>query len=262
MADQSPRFNDGAGYERMMGVWSRMVGEVFLDWLAPAPGLRWVDVGCGNGAFTELLAQRCAPAAIEGIDPSEAQIAFASGRPGTAGAHYRIGGAEALPYADASFDAATMALVIFFVPNPPKGVAEMVRVVRPGGLVAAYAWDMQGGGFPVEPLRAELRALGRDLSGPPSPEASRMESLRQLWTDAGIEAVETREITVRRGFADFDEFWSITALSTATRPILEAMGPAEVATLKDRVRGRLPADAAGRIAYDARANAIKGRVRQ
>jgi len=57
----SLRFDDGAAYEQMMGVWSRLVGEVFLDWLKPAQGLRWIDVGCGNGAFTELIVSRCAP---------------------------------------------------------------------------------------------------------------------------------------------------------------------------------------------------------
>lgn len=71
------RFDDGAAYERYMGKWSQLAGEAFLDWLAPAPGLRWLDVGCGNGAFTEMLAERCAPASVEGIDPSEAQLAYA-----------------------------------------------------------------------------------------------------------------------------------------------------------------------------------------
>ena len=75
------RFDDGAAYERMMGIWSRLAGEIFLDWLAPRPGLRWIDVGCGNGAFTELLVERCAPAEVQGIDPSEAQLAFARARP-------------------------------------------------------------------------------------------------------------------------------------------------------------------------------------
>ena len=65
------RFDDGAAYERYMGKWSQLAGEAFLDWLAPAPGLRWLDVGCGNGAFTEMLAERCAPASVKGIDPSE-----------------------------------------------------------------------------------------------------------------------------------------------------------------------------------------------
>src|SRR5947208_5637493 len=68
----------------------------------------------------------------------------------------------ALPFPAHRFDAAVMALVIFFVPEPAKGLAEMVRVVAPGGIVAAYAWDMMGGGYPGEPIRAELKALGAD----------------------------------------------------------------------------------------------------
>jgi 2-polyprenyl-3-methyl-5-hydroxy-6-metoxy-1,4-benzoquinol methylase len=68
-------FDDGAGYERYMGTCSRLAGEIFLDWLAPKSGLRWLDVGCGNGAFTERLVERCAPVSVEGIDPSEEQLA-------------------------------------------------------------------------------------------------------------------------------------------------------------------------------------------
>src|SRR4051812_41459001 len=120
MAEPQIRFDDGAGYERMMGTWSRIAGEVFLAWLKPAPSLRWIDVGCGNGAFTELLTERCAPAEIQGVDPSEAQLAFARSRHEAGVARFQEGDAMALPFADNSFDAAAMALVIFFVPDPPK----------------------------------------------------------------------------------------------------------------------------------------------
>jgi ubiquinone/menaquinone biosynthesis C-methylase UbiE len=75
MPDQTIRFIDGASYEAMMGCWSLLVGERFLDWIAAPRGARWVDVGCGNGAFTELIVQRCAPSAVQAIDPSEAQLA-------------------------------------------------------------------------------------------------------------------------------------------------------------------------------------------
>ena len=156
MTEPQIRFEDGADYERMMGTWSRLAGHIFLDWLAPKPGLAWGDVGCGNGAFTELLVERCAPAAIEGIDPSEAQLAFARQRPASRLAKFHQGDAMALPFADRSFDAAVMALVIFFVPEPARGVAEMVRVTRPGGSVSAYAWDVLGGGLPYEPIQVEM----------------------------------------------------------------------------------------------------------
>src|SRR6478736_2407631 len=214
MAEQQIRFDDGAAYERMMGKWSRLAGEIFLDWLAPPTGLRWIDVGCGNGAFTELLVERCAPIEVQGIDPSEAQLAFARGRPAARVAEFRNGSAMELPFADGSFDAAVMALVIFFVPDPSRGVAEMARVVRPGGTIAAYAWDILGGGFTMEPLRIELRAMGIKPLDPPSVEASRIEAMRDLWPGAGLEAVETRQITVQRTFADFEEFWAITALGS------------------------------------------------
>ena len=261
MAETQIRFEDGLSYERYMGDWSRRVGTVFIEWLAPLSGLKWIDVGCGNGAFTELIVERCAPNEVRGIDPSEAQLDFARKRSATQLAKFDHGDAMALPFPADTFDVAIMALVIFFVPDPAKGVAEMTRVVRPGGMVAAYAWDILGGGFTLEPLRIELRAMGIKPVDPPSVEASRIEAMRDLWTMAGLDAVETRQITVQRTFADFEEFWAITALgSPSTRPTVVAMSPTNVELFKKRVRARLPADAAGHITYPSRANAIKGRV--
>lgn len=260
MARQQIRFEDGAVYERMMGGWSRLAGEVFLDWLAPAPGLRCVDIGCGSGAFTQLVCDRCAPAVIDGIDPSDGQLRFARTRPAARIARFHQGSAMALPFPDGGFDSAVMALVIFFVPDPAKGVAEMARVVAPGGTVAAYAWDLPEGGVPTAPVIDELRALGFDPATPPNPDASRIESLRALWAGAGVTAVETHEITVMRSFADFDEFWATTCSSPNLTETLAKMTAEQTEQLKTRVRSRLPPDAAGRIAYAGRANAVKGRM--
>src|SRR5579862_6283827 len=115
MSENQIRFVDGGAYEQMMGVWSRLAGQVFLDWLAPRSGLRWLDVGCGSGAFTELVVQRCAPAGIDGIDPSDAQLAFARSRETVGMASFQSGDAMALPFEAGRFDVAVMALVIFFV---------------------------------------------------------------------------------------------------------------------------------------------------
>ena len=153
-----------------------------------------------------------------------------------------------------------MALAIFFVSDPAKGVAEMARVVRPGGIVATYVWDVFGGGFPPEPIHAEMRALGLAPLRPPRSDVSRMEALWDLWTGANLDAVETREIAVQRTFADFDDFWTTSMLGASIGPTVAAMASGDVERLKTRVGARLPADAAGRITYGARANAIKGRV--
>ena len=152
----------------------------------------------------------------------------------------------ALPFPADTFDAAIMALVIPFVPEPIKGVAEMTRVVRPGGMVATYIWDMLGGGFPLEPIRVEMSAMGLTVLSPPSLEASRIEVLHDLWTRTGLDAVETREITVQRTFPDFDDFWTISLSASSAQPTIAAMAPNDIELLKVRVRARLPADATGR----------------
>jgi SAM-dependent methyltransferase len=217
-------------------------------------------VGCGNGAFTEMLAGRCAPASLHGVDPSEAQLAFARARPAARLARFRRGDATRLPFPDGAFDAAVMPPVIFFVPDPARGVAEMARVVAPGGAASAYAWDMGGGGFPYQALHDEMRGLGAAVPTPPSPEASRTDRMRDLWAGAGLEAVGAREFTVRRTFADFGDYWATALGGPSVGPQLAAMAARELETLKARMRARLPADAAGRITYSARANAAKGRV--
>ncbi len=160
MAGQTINFRDGARYDAMMGPWSRSAGEVFLDWLEPLPGLAWVDVGCGSGAFTALAVERHAPASILGIDPSEAQLQFARARNLGSIARFETGDAMALQVKDGSCDIAVAALVVHFMPDPAQGVSEMARIVKPGGIVAAYAWDLPGGGFPYEAVHERLRQLG------------------------------------------------------------------------------------------------------
>ena len=220
MPEPQIRFDDGAGYERMMGKWSRLAGEVFLDWLKPPAGLRWIDVGCGNGAFTELLAERCAPAEIQGVDPSEAQLAFARARHARGHRAVPPGRRDGAALCRQQFRCGRDGAGDFLRSRAGTGVAEMARVVRPGGLVVSYAWDIEGGGFPHEPMLAEMRAMGIPPIRPPSFAASRMENLRALWTDAGLDRIETREITVQRTFADFDDFWSAALLGASIKATL------------------------------------------
>lgn len=254
------QFDDGLAYERYMGRWSQLVGEAFVEWLDPRPGLRWLDVGCGNGAFTEVFGERSAPLAVHGVDPSAAQVRHARGRPVSRIAHFSLGDAMALPFREKTFDVAVMPLVIFFVPEPDRGVAEMVRVVRRGGVVCAYAWDMLGGGLPYEVLLAELRALNVDVPTPPHPEASRREALSELWSGAGLRDVETTEITVQRSYADFEDYWTTVLGSPSAGPKLAALTAPQTELLRNRLRGRLVADADGRITCTGRSNAVKGSV--
>ncbi len=261
MSEQAQiRFVDGAAYETFMGVWSRKVGDQFLAWLSPGKGLDWIDIGCGNGAFTELIAERAAPASILGVDPSPEQLKFARERHRAGVARFETGDARALPAADKSMDAAVMALVLFFVPEPEKGLSEMVRVTKPGGSVSAYVWDIPDGGFPLAVIQETLKSLGKPVPLPPRPEVARLATLEQMWRDAGLLDVETRAITVSRTYEDFETLWGIVMAGPTMATLGPGMSESEKADFKTRVKAGLPAAADGSITTSARAHAVKGRV--
>jgi ubiquinone/menaquinone biosynthesis C-methylase UbiE len=254
-------FTDGEAYQRMMGRWSRSAGDVFLDWLALPSGLRWLDVGCGTGAFTQLLVDKCQPRQIGALDPSVDQIAYARTTPAAKTVNFQVGDAQALPFADGEFDAASMALVITFVPEPAKALAEMKRVVKPGGMIGTYVWDFLGGGSPQQPLREAVEAMGVTVSPAPGHANSRIERLSELFTAASLDQVATRMIEIDVTFPDFNTYWeSQTALANTVVQYLREMTPADVEKVKARLREGFAAGGNGRIAYKARASAAKGRV--
>ena len=260
MSSEPIRFTDGAGYDRFMGVWSRLAGQDFLSWIAPQPAQRWLDVGCGNGAFTQLIAGQCEPLALVGIDPSEAQLAYARQHPLLQSVDFLNADAMALPFPDDAFDLAVMPLVIFFVPEPAQGVAEMARVVAPGGTVAAYAWDLEGGGFPYSDVNETLSAVGRPTPMPPSPQASRLEVLGELWANAGLVDIDTRVITVERTYTDFDDLWNIVLGGPSAGQALAAMGEVDVSQFRELLRDRLQHAGSGPITLAGQAHAIRGTV--
>ncbi len=258
---QSPEmFTDGQAYERVMGRWSRLVGEQFLRWIGVPANQSWLDVGCGNGAFTEEIAARGTPTGIVGIDPSAAQIAFAQARPALRAAEFHVGDAQALPFQDNEFDVGVMALVISFVSNPVKGVAELSRVVRPGGMVATYMWDLPNFGVPVSPVSRALVKLGFPAPQPPNPHASARDALMALWQGAGLDDVETTVLRIPVSFSSFDDFWQSS--SQPVGPLgkaLDALSPAEIMKLQAELRAQLPITPDGSIVYECFANAVKGR---
>ena len=208
-----------------------------------------------------MLISRCAPKSVAAVDPSEGQLAYARTRPGAKMAEFRLGDAQALPVGDAAFDAAIMALVIAFVPDAAKAVAEMARAVRPGGFVATYMWDMTG--IPNQPLREAMMALGMPSALPPGAVNSSREAMQGFWHGAGLGQVETRVIRIPVVYDNFDDFWDSNVVPVGPQgKNLRELSPARLQELRDYLLKHVPIAADGRIAYQALANAVKGRVAQ
>jgi SAM-dependent methyltransferase len=253
----------GAAYEPYVGRWSRLVARELLAWLDVPAGSRWLDVGCGTGALSETIVRVARPSSVTGIDASEGYVAYARERLRDGRVHFRTGDAQSLPFESASFDATLAALVLNFLPEPGRGLAEMVRVTRPGGVVAAYVWDYAGemqlmrhfwdAAAALDPAAVDLDEGRRFPLCRPAP-------LEQFFTEAGLADVEVRAIDVPTVFRDFDEYWS---------PFLGGQGPApgyatsltdeRRAELRERIRSDLPVSEDGSIHLIARAWAARGR---
>lgn len=261
--DAKDRWWSGDAYEPYVGRWSRLVAREFLAWLDAPAGLDWLDVGCGTGALAEAVSGRCAPRRLAGIDPSAGFLDFARRRLGDAGAELRQADAQALPFAAADFDRVVSGLVLNFVPDQPRAVAEMARVARPGGGVALYVWDYAGG---MELMRRfwdaavaldpSARALDEGVRFP----VCRPGPLRGLFEGAGLVDVETRAIDVPTVFRDFDDYWTPFLGGQAPAPsYCMSLGEEARAALRERLRASLPTRPDGSIRLVARAWAVRGR---
>jgi len=248
--------------ERYVGRWSRLVAREFVAWLQVPPGSRWLDVGCGSGALTETALAEAEPESIEGVDTSEAFVAYAASRVTDPRASFAVADAQALDRPDAAYDAVASSLVLNFLPDPARGAAEMRRVARPGGVVAGYVWDYAG---EMQLMRrfwdaaAELDPAAADLDEGRRMAGCNPADLEALFSGAGLEEVETRAIDVPTVFADFDDYWSPFEGGQGPAPgYCVSLPPDRRAALRERLRETLPAAPDGSISLVARAWAVRG----
>ncbi|HET8928105.1 MAG TPA: methyltransferase domain-containing protein [Microbacterium sp.] len=194
-----------ADYDRFMGRYSAPLAAVFADFVAP--GAPVLDVGCGPGALTAMLARRLGPASVTAVDPAPAFIAAVRER--LPGVDAQVASAEGLPFEDDRFAATLAQLVVHFMSDPAAGTREMVRVTRPRGVVAACVWDLQNARAPHAVL---LRAARAETGGPPEPPRAGTSrgDLARLLADAGCREVSEAELTVTAEFASFDQWWAAT----------------------------------------------------
>jgi len=208
---------DPQGYEQLMGRFSRRLARAFLDFTGTAPGERILDVGCGTGSMTDALAEPGTHAAIVGIDVSEPYVAFARARTSDPRITFDVGDVVSLPYPVGHFDRAVSQLVLMFLPDPHSAIAEMRRVVRPGGVVAACVWDGYGGQPHLRMLWDTASALGFDRSRSLFRPLNTAGELEAAWRLAGLADVTGGTITTRFDYANFADYWS---------PFLSGDGPA------------------------------------
>ena len=205
-------------YDRFMGRYGEALGRALSERAGVRPGMRALDIGAGTGKLTAVLTEILGEENVAAVDPSEPfASALAEKFPA---ADVRRGTAEDLPFEDGSFDAVFAQLVVNFLTDPEGGAAEMARVAKEGGVVAAAVWDYRG---EMTMLRVFWEAAGAvdERGAAARDERTRMrfgepEELVELWRGADLRDVQGGEIVVSASYEDFDDLWE---------PFLAGVGP-------------------------------------
>jgi SAM-dependent methyltransferase len=194
-----------ASYGRYMGRFSEPLAVQFAELAGVRPGQRALDVGCGPGALTGQLVERLGSNAVSAIDPSSSFVAAARAR--LPDVDVRAGSAEELPYSDDTFDAALAQLVVHFMADPVAGLAEMARVTRPGGVVAACVWDYGSASGPLSTFWHSVHDLDPTAADESGMAGAREGHLAQLFEAAGLGRPESSSLTVTVMFERFAAWW-------------------------------------------------------
>lgn len=233
----------GDAYDHFMGRYSRQLATAFVDAVGITADHCVLDVGCGPGALTGELVARFGSSSVCAFDPSPPFVETCIAR--NPGVDVRLGRAEAIPFDDASFDAALPQLVMHFVSEPAAAMAEMIRVVRPGGTIATCVWDQTVG---MAMLRLfHQAAVAVDPAAPGETGHLRFGNegeLLELFEQAGLVDVTESTLEVASSYADFDELWS---------GFLAGIGPAGayLVSLPDDHRAALHAELFQRVGSPA-----------
>jgi ubiquinone/menaquinone biosynthesis C-methylase UbiE len=242
---EAKMFAATAGYERFMGRWSRLLAPAYIAFAGVKDGDRVLDVGTGTGSLAAAVEARMPASEIVGVDPSEGFIAYAQKNAKSLRVHFEVGDAQALKFKDGSFDNTLALLVMNFVPDHDKAVAEMRRVTRARGVVSACVWDYDSGMQTLRFFRDEAVAL--DPAAEPKDERhmklSRQGQLGEVWRRAGLMNIKEEALAIAQDYASFNDYWE---------PFTKGAGPggAYVVSLAEDRRQQLEARMRRRLLGD------------
>ena len=225
-------------YDRFMGRYSVLLAPQLADLAAVTAGQRALDVGCGPGSLTAELVRRLGAPAVSAVDPSASFVEAAAAR--NPGATVRRATAEALPFPNDTFDAALAQLVVHFMADPVAGLAEMRRVTRPGGVVAACVWDHATGTGPLGLFWTVARELDPDVDDESGLAGAREGHLADLFARAGLRSVEATTLSADREHPTFEDWWEpFTRGAGPAGSYVAGLDAARQVELRERCRARI-----------------------
>ena len=258
-------FDEGSRYERFMGRWSERLAPLLVRFADVRDDQIVLDVGSGTGSLARSVVDGVPSARVIGTEPGCAFARHARAHTPSRRVQYVVGALPDLPHPGETFDRVIALLVLNFVSDRDAALREMIRVTRPGGVIAAAVWDYGDGMdmlrvFWDEAVSADPAAGPRDERHMP---LCRRGELSALWRAHALTAVEEPMLSVNARFESVDDFWlPFLGGQGPAGMYVNGLAPASREALREKLRQRvLPDRPDGGFVLTLRAWAVKGVVR-
>ncbi|MCJ8324476.1 MAG: class I SAM-dependent methyltransferase [Rhizobiales bacterium] len=261
MNDAKSKFSGNAdAYNNYMGRWSQKIAPLFLDWLNADLDKRWLDIGCGTAELSTAIVEKTQPKDLAGVDQSSAYIEYSQNK--ISSGNFWVGDALDLKLADALLDYAVSGLVLNFMPDQAKAIAEMKRVLRIGGTGALYVWDYAGQMQIMRYFFDVARQFddgGDEFDDGIKALICNPKPLKLAFEKAGFNDVEVVALDITTAFKNFDDYWQPFTSGTGSAPkYCNSLSDETREKIKTKLMSILPTSPDGEILLAARVWAVKG----
>jgi phospholipid N-methyltransferase len=255
------RWDNIAGYEMYVGRWSSLISIHFVNWLNPIPTLKWLELGCGTGALTKVIVEKCLPSHLLAIDQSDSYIKHAKENINTGNVSFLNAALNSCSLTE-EFDNITSGLVLNFIPRIDDLLLSLMNNLKSGGQMSSFVWDY-GGHY--QPMRHFWDAAKEVAEGSERFDAGikfdicRKEKLIQIFKTLGLTDVAFTNIESIATFRDFDDYWlPIASAQGSVTEFISTLSVSKKNDLKEILRHRLPIALNGEIKLVINALAVKG----
>jgi trans-aconitate methyltransferase len=255
------QWDNTQGYDLYVGRWSQLISQDFIDWLNPKSNLKWLEIGCGTGALTKVIVDKCSPAYLLAVDKSDSYLTKAKESIDSKNVDFSNVDLSSYPLKE-EFDQVTSGLVLNFIPQIHELLLHLMKNLRSGGQLSAFVWDY-GGHY--QPMRHFWDAAKEVSPGAEKYDAGvkfdicTKEKLIQLFELLGLNEVQFTTIERIATFRNFDDYWlPIASAQGSVTEYISTLAEKEKDRLKETIKRRLPIAFNGEIKLIISALAVKG----
>lgn len=261
MTNTKEQWDNTQGYDLYVGRWSKLISQDFVEWLNPKANLKWLEIGCGTGALTSIIVDKCSPAYLLAVDKSDSYLAKAKESIDSKNVSFSNVDLNTYPLNE-EFNHITSGLVLNFIPQIRELLLHLLNNLKSGGQLSAFVWDYGGHYQPMRHFWEAAKEVSQDaekFDAGVKFDICTKGKLIQLFESLNLKEVQFTTMERIATFRNFDDYWlPIASAQGSVTEYISTLTESEKDSLKGCVKRRLPIAFNGEIKLIISALAVSG----